>query len=331
MDAPTAWSERCRQLVEPIEEVCGRLPVASGPVALTRELARVLPEWRFRETLCRGGWYRLGGVVAEDGRRVADRLGEWAAEALDACGGDMGALFEEFADSALRATVLSGRSHFLVAPIPGGGATDFLQLELEDLQETGSHRLFQRERLPGTLDELVDCRCGAAGLCGDERCGVPLAAPRYRFRRLVHVGDVIARMRAQSLDLQPIHHFVADWEASSAASTVLCNHWVISLRDHLDRYRQTITRATPVPAVHGELPRLEAREDTSGLSLHGALTAYDRAVGYPMAWFFSLVCGQRVPHWVVSSVLADNAAGFSYLPERDLQIIRRWVHNPYYF
>lgn len=331
MDAPTAWSERCHQLADPILAACASVPVVSGPAAMARELSRVLPDWRFRETLCRGGWYRLGGVIAEDGRRVADNLGEWAASALDACGGDMVALFEEFADSALRATVLSGRTHYLVASVAGGGATDFLQLELEDLQETGSHRLFQRECLPGTLDELVDSRCAAAGQCGDARCGVPLGAARYRFRRLVHVGDAIARMRTQSLDVQPIHRFVADWEASSAAGAVLCNHWVIGLRDHLNRYRQIVTRATPIPAVHGELPRFEAREDASGLSLQGALTAFDRAVGYPMAWFFSFVCGQRVPHWVVSSVLADNAAGFSYLPERDLEVVRRWVHNPYYF
>lgn len=332
MNAPTAWSERCRLLAEPIVAACGSVPVASGPAAMARELSRALPDWSFREVLCRGGWYRLGGVIAEDGRRVADNLGEWAAQALDTCGGDMAALFEDFADSPLRATVLSGRTHYLVAAVAGGGATDFLQLELEDLQETGSHRLFRRERLPGTLDELIDCRCGAAGLCGDERCGVPLGAARYRFRRLVHVGDVLAGMRTQSLDAQPIHRFVADWEASSAgAGAVFCNHWVVALREHLDRYRQTLTRATPIPAVHGELPRFGAKEDASGLSLHGALTAYDRAVGYPMAWFFNLATGRRVPHGVASAVLADSAAGFSYLPERDLAVVRRWLHKPYFF
>lgn len=335
MNAPTAWSERCRLLAEPVIEACTVTPVAAGSAALAREIAKHLPDCSFREILCRGGWYRLGGVVGESGARIADHLEQWASDALDERQGDLASLLEDYAGSALRATRLSGRTHYFVAPSQGGASTDFLQLEIEDLQETYAQPLFGQTPAPGTLDELVDARCANCEGCNDTRCGMPLGSAHYRFRRLVHVGDRLARMRTQSLDAQPIHRFVADWDASSAGpASVFCNHWAIGLHEHLDRYRQTITRATPIAAYDGALPRFAAREGTTGLSLHNALTTFDRALGFPMAWYFCLLtgkAGKTIPHWVPSAVASDAAAGFSYLPERDLAVVKQWLHKPYTF
>ena len=335
MNAPTAWSERCRLLAEPIIEACSVTPVATGPAVLAREITKHLPDWSFRETLCRGGWYRLGGVVGESGSRISDKLEEWASDALDERGGELPILLEDYAGSALRATHFTGRTHYLVAPLPAGGSTDFLQLEIEDVQETYAQPIFDRAPSPTTLDELVDARCNTCEDCSDTRCGMPLGVAHYQFRRLTHIGDRLARMRTQSLEAQAIHRFVADWEASSAGfTTAFCNHWAIALREHLDRYKQTITRATPVAALNGELPRFNAKEGTSGLSLHSALTAFDRAVGYPLAWYFSMLTskgGKAIPHWLPSAVATDAAAGFSYLPERDLAVVKQWLHKPYAF
>ena len=335
MNAPTAWSERCRLLAEPIIEACTVTQVAAGPAALAREISKHLPDWSFRETLCRGGWYRLGGIVGESGSRIADNLEEWAEDALEERNGDLSILLEDYAESGLRATHMTGRTHYFVAASPQGGSTDFLQLEIEDLQETYAQPLFNREPLPTTLDELVDARCSPCENCSDNRCGMPLGTAHYQFRRLVHMGDVLAKMRTQSLDAQPIHRFVADWDASSAGpASAFSNHWAIALREHLDRYKQTLIRATPVATYDSALPRFTAREGTGGLSLHNALTAFDRALGYPMAWYFSLITGKAhkaIPHWVPSAVASDAAAGFSYLPERDLAIVKQWLHKPYTF
>lgn len=334
----TAWSERCRQLSEPIIEACAVTPVNAGSAQLAKAIGKHLPEWSFHETLCRGGWYRLGGVIGESGTRISDNVEEWASNALEERGGDLASLLEDYAGSMLRATHVTGRTHFLVAPARIGGTTEYLQLEVEDLQETYAPPLFQHTVAPALLDELIDSRCcsGDKGsstcTCDGQRCGTPLGVAQFRFRRLTHVGDLLARMRTQALEPQPIHRFVADWEASSAGTTAFCNHWVLALREHLDRYQQRITQATPVPAFVGELPKFEAREGTSGLSLQAALTRFDRAVGYPMAWFFSLVTARgdhAIPHWLPSAVAADAAAGFSYLPERDIGVIRKWLLKPY--
>lgn len=324
MNAPTAWTECCKTLAGPIVEACTVAAVSAGPAALAHEIGKRLADWPFRETLCRGGWYRLAGVVGPGGERIADNLEDWAASELDARDGDLTILQEDFTDSAYRATHFSGRTHYLVATA-GKGVADFLQLEIEDLQETTAHLLFDREPPPTSLDELVDAR-------GSHSHGAPIGLPYYTFRRLTHIGDMLNRMRTQALEPQPIHRFVTDWESSSASrSTAFCNHWVVALREHLDRYRQPITRAQPVPALNGAPPRFTARQGTSGLALNEALAAFDRQVGYPLAWYFHLLTTRAVPHWVAITAAEDASAGFSYLPERDLLLVRQWLHKPYGF
>lgn len=328
MNAPTAWTEFGKTMTAPIVEACSVAPVTAGPAALVREIGRQLPDWSFREVLCRGGWYRLGSLLAADGTRRAASLEDWASAELDQRDGDLAALLEDYADSGLTATRLAGRTHYLVAAT-GPGATDFLQLEIEDLQEFAGPPLFARDTLPVSLDDLLDPRTGSQA--GDA-AGTPLGLPTYRFRRLIHVGDSLTRMRTQSLEPQPIHRFVADWAASSAgAATAFANQWIIAFREHLDRYRQPIFRANPVPAINGEAARFPVRPGTQGLALRDALTAFDRAQGYPFAWFFHMLTSKAVPHWVATTVAEDAAVGWAYIAERDLAVVKAWLHKPYGF
>ena len=134
--SPSAWSERCRLLAPQIVDACAAVPASAGAVALSRDIRRRLPEWSFRETFCRGGWYRLGGIVFISGGRVADQLEQWATDSLAAHDGDLASLAAEYAESGLRATLISGRSHYFVAAVSGADSADFLQLEVEELQET---------------------------------------------------------------------------------------------------------------------------------------------------------------------------------------------------
>lgn len=324
MNAPTAWVEQCRGMAEAIVEACAVTPVAGGPGALTRELSRRLPAWRFREVLVRGGWYRLGALLDGAGQTIAPNLEDWASAELDARQGDLSALIEDFSGQPLFATRLAGRTHYLVAST-GPRADDFLQLEVEDLLELRTPLTFDPEQVPVSLDQLLDPRSGNAST-------VPLGLPTYRFRRILHVGDTLGRMRSQSLDPQPIHRFLSDWETSSAgAATAFDNQWIVALREHLDRYRQPVFRASPVPAINGEPSPFKVRAGTQGLALRDALQAFDRAQGYAFAWFFHMLTTKAVPHWVATTVAEDAAAGWAYVAERDLAVVKAWLHKPYGF
>ena len=322
MNAIPNWTERCKSLEAATVEACTRVSVAAGPGVLAKELSKLSPELHFRRTLCRGGWYRLGGVLAPDGSRVSDDLEGWAEQMLDSEHGDMGALLEEYGDSGLNATRLVGRTHYFVAQA-GDGPADFLQLEIEDLQEAISHSIFGRSPAPTQLEDLVDSHQGG-------QTGNPVGLPFYAFRRLVHVGELLGRIRAQQPTPQGINRFVEDWGKSSAgAATALSNQWVIAYREHLDRFRQNVVRANPVPALNGEPPIFTAMEGTRELALHDALMAFDRQAGYPFAWFFHMLTTKAVPHWVARQVVEDGMAGFAYMPRRDEDVVRNWLHAPY--
>lgn len=325
MNTSMTWPERCKALAADITEACTLTSVASGPAALTREIARRIPELPFREVLARGGWYRLGRVLDPGGREISSNLEDWATEELADRGGDVGQLLDDYFGQQLLATRFNGRTHYLVASA-GPGAADFLQLEVEDLQETEFHDLFGQSLTPTTLEELVDPRLPA------DHALKPIGLPRYAYRRVLHVGDTLARMRTQALEAQPIHRFVEDWTTSSAGSaTLLYNHWVFAISEHFDRFMQPVNRARPVCAINGQPPRLTLKEGTRGLALHDALAAFDRQAGYPFAWYFHMLTSKSVPHWVARTVAEDAVTGFAYLPEKDLKVVKDWLHHAYAF
>jgi len=320
MKESLAWSEYCKSLATPVVETCTKVPVSSGPGAFVKALGQALPDWKFRHAMSRGGWYRLGGIVDGNGQRLSDSLESWVEAALDERDGDIGQLIDDFAGQTLYATRLVGQTHYLVASA-GEETDDFLQLEIEDLQEMRVHRLFANE--PATLEELVDPR-------GSSDLQQPIGMPVYAFRRLQHIGAFLKRMLAQKPEPAPVHRMIEDWAKSSAGSTsTFYNHWVIATREHLDRYHQSVFRAQPIATLAGDAPEFDAAPGTSGLELYAALGHFDREAGYPLAWYFHMLTSKAVPHWVAQTVVEDALAGFAYLPQRDVDVVRSWLHRPY--
>lgn len=320
MNHNQGWIEYCKSLAPAIVETCAKTPVSAGPAGLVKALGQALPDWKFRHALGRGGWYRLGGVVDAAGQRVSDSLESWIENALDERDGDIASLIDDFAGQTLYATRLVGQTHYLVASA-GDGSADFLQLEIEDLQEMRAHQLFINE--PTTLEELVDPR-------GGKDTPLPIGLPFYAFRRIQHVANFLKRMLAQKPEPAAIHRMVEDWSKSSAGgASAFHNHWVIATREHLDRYHQPVFRAQPIATLAGDPPDFDADAGTSGLKLNEALSHFDREIGYPLAWYFHMLTTKAVPHWVAQTVVEDALAGFAYLPQRDVDVVRGWLHRPY--
>jgi hypothetical protein len=328
MNAPAVASPLpLTELTHALAEACVQVqvPVAQGPAGLARELARIAPRYAFREVLARGGWYRLGGVVDAAGRHVADDIERWAGEELAAHDDDLAALAADCAARALSATRLTGKTHYWVAR-GGDRAADFVQLEIEELQEVVCHALCADKEVPASIEDLVDPRDACPG--NQAALGVPF----YTLRRVTDIADFLAGMRAQKPEPQPIHRFLEAWENSSAGhATAFSNHWVLAVREHLDRFRQPVRAATPVAALNGAPPRFESGYGARGLQLAEALQRFDRQVGYPLAWFFHMLTTKSVPHAVATAVVEDYQGGFRYLPERDAQVVRDWLHRPYGF
>lgn len=284
---------------------------------------RIRPGCSFRYALNRGGWYRPGGVLASNGERIASHLENWAKTELESCGGEIDELVERYADSGLLVTRHSGRTHYFVASY-GLAPTDFLQLEVEELQEVLDRKLIDVERPPHDWQELTE------PLMPDVIEAQPVGAPHYRFRRLLDMRQILARVASNDGHTAGLTRLFAEWQLSSAAARGhLSDHWIVALREHLDRYRNPVLTASLISRHARALKPFHWNVELSGVEMSAQLQAFDRAAGYPSAWYFHLVAGSITPAKIAYAVACDLEAGFSYLPETEVALIKAWVAAPY--
>lgn len=284
---------------------------------------RIRPGCTFRYALNRGGWYRPGGIITADGTRIAESLGTWAKLELAACDGDMGELVERHADSGLLVTRHTGRTHYFVAAY-GPAPADFLQLEVEELQEVMDRKLIDKDKLPEDLQELTE------PIAPELLEAQAVSAPRYRFRRLIDMRQTVARATPADSRNVGLPRLLSEWAHSSAALRGhFSDHWIVALREHQDRYRNQAITASLVSRHARELKPFQWNLELSGLDMHAQLQAFDRAAGYTSAWYAHLIAGTITPPKVAYAVARDLEAGFSYLPETEAALLKNWVNAPY--
>jgi hypothetical protein len=284
---------------------------------------RIRPGCTFRYALNRGGWYRPGGIITADGTRIAESLGTWAKLELAACDGDMGELVERHADSGLLVTRHTGRTHYFVAAY-GPAPSDFLQLEVEELQEVMDRKLIDKDKLPEDLQELTE------PIAPELLEAQAVSAPRYRFRRLIDMRQTVARAIPADSRNAGLPRLLSEWAHSSAALRGhFSDHWIVALREHQDRYRNQAISASLVSRHARELKPFQWNLELSGPDMHAQLQAFDRAAGYTSAWYAHLIAGTITPPKVAYAVARDLEAGFSYLPETEAALLKSWVAAPY--
>ncbi|MEW5771263.1 MAG: hypothetical protein AB1831_12975 [Pseudomonadota bacterium] len=289
--------------------------------SLLLERARALmPACEFRFALTRGGWYRPGGVLRSDGERLTDDLESWA-EGEAAAAGDVGEWLESLLGQDLMVTRHAGKTHYFVAPF-GPGPADFLQLEVEEVQETLDRYLVNPDAPPYDLAELLE------PLAPTPLDAQPVGAPRYRFRRLSDLRQVVLRQPQPEGTPGPLARFLQEWGVREGQER-FCDHWLLGLREHVDRFRNAAVSATPVSRHARKLKPFHWEAGSSGLALADQVHAFDRAAGYPGAWYFHMVAGGLVPRDIAYALARDLDAGFSYLPELDTRLLIGWMKAPY--
>lgn len=278
---------------------------------------------KFEFALSRGGWYRTGGVIAADGSSLADSVEIWARDELADCMGDMGKLLDRHVESGLRVTRHTGRTHYFVAHY-GPAPADFLQLEVEELQEVQDRKLIDPNNPPDDLQELIDPVLPAL------LEAQPVAAPHYRFRRLLDMRQTLARLPSPYGQTSPMMRFLLEWSHSSAAVRgYFSDHWIVALREHRDRYHNPVLSASLISRHARALKPFQWNTEQSGVEMGAQLHAFDRAAGYPSAWYFHLVSGVITPPKIAYAVLHDLEAGFCYLPDSDAALLQSWAASPY--
>ena len=318
-----------QQLIAEIEASSPR-PHQSALLAVGE---RLIPNCPCHFALTRGGWYRAGGLIRADGDRLADNLNDWLTQEMDACGDDLNEFFDRHADKDLLVTRHTGRTHYFVVPY-GPEPAEFLQLEVEELQEVLDRKLWDPDAPPGDPLELGE---PIKPLLAQPQV---VGKPYYRFRRLTDIRHVISRLPAPIGDLHPLDRFLHEWRASRTGTQIgdgtrgcsgkhFSEHWVIALREHHDRYNNVLLNATPVSLHARQLKSFQWNETLTGLEAGRQFEAFDRAAGYTGAWYFHLITSGLTPRNMAFTALHDIEAGFGYLGDLDTALLYGWLHKPY--
>jgi hypothetical protein len=180
--------------------------------------------------------------------------------------------------------------------------------------------------MPDTVEELID---PVSPIKIDP---TPLGPAYYQFRKAWNIAHAHERMVASSYaDSLMVLRFLKEWQASSAANRTFCSAFVLRLTDYKDRFGDKRLQATPLSTHVRTLPPFPEGAER-GTDLARFLTSFDRAVGYPMAWYFHLVSGaQPLLDGIARAVHEDISGAYDYLPERDGAVLKSWIANPYMF
>ncbi|PVV15476.1 MAG: hypothetical protein B6D72_02170 [gamma proteobacterium symbiont of Ctena orbiculata] len=305
---------------EHLVELCNQISAIDGKERLEEALASTLQGLDLKGTMTRGGWHRLGGVVDGNHAPVASNLTKWVDETAD---GDLEELFFNYRDSGYFVTQLAGKSHYFTAAT-GDRPHQFVQIEVEELQEVIERPLIDRDWYPDNLEDFLD------PLDYPRLDPEPVTPPFYRFRRIMEIDKLLDGQAEGTRNLSSLRRFFNDWGESSAGETGnFCRQWVLLLRDYQDTYGESRIDAKPITVLHGRLPELPDGEQLTGASLANAIHGYDRLAGYPFAWFFHMLSSKSSNYAVAEAVLRDQMGAYDYLPARDLKVLRRWEERPY--
>lgn len=310
-------------LPEPLELAtrCENAKPGDHGQGLVTALQPLFSGLRLRHALTRGGWHRLGGVVDAAHQPVSNNIRQWAEEES---GGDVDALIARYADAGYFATHIAGKTHFLVAST-GEAPEDFIQIEVEELQEEVERILIDNDWQPDDIEEFLDPM--DYPLLEPE----PVGEPGYLFRRIFSIPELVAGFDPKEVEGVPgkFRRFLNEWTASSAAQSSFCEHWLFAVRETLDSDGDSAYSAKPV-STHAAGPEAaKALQGLTGAELAKGIQRFDKTLGYPMAWYFFLVTHSAVSHDLASRILDDHADDYAYLAKKDLDLLEGWLDRPY--
>ena len=307
--------------IDDVNNICNSTPVTSDHSLLLQKILRLFPHWSFAHALTRGGWHRPGGVVAAEGERITNNVRGWIEKEF---GNDLQQLTDRYADAGYIATSLSGKTHYFVAQT-GDAAQDFVQLEVEELQEVTDHVMFSSESAPDSIEDLID------PLNVEKLPADLLGAPVYLFRRITPVAEFISGYSTErNKQLANLQRFMHDWDCSSARENgAFCRHWVLSLREHMDAWGEPVAQIKPVNICVNNTASIKIENEQRGIQLARLVNDFDHDIGYPMAWYFFMLTSSKVPYQLAEAIHKDLMGAYDYLPAKDVKVLKDWIAKPY--
>lgn len=313
-----------RILGQELAGLCKSTPATPDDALLLAALRAHYPDLDFRLTRSDDEWYRIGGIVDARGDRLARDISEWAERAYLECGRNYRTLLRYCRENGLMATRHLGRTLYLVVAL-GETAQDFLQVEIDRVQEVRDRLLVGADGAPADLEELID------PLEPVEVEPEPLGPVVYVYRRKTEAAVFMAELDRHHAGKHPAGRFMDDWNRSSAGrNRPFCHEFNLKLHRHRGRYGERKMDVGVMAVQPQVLPLMEHHSTKKGTALQAALAHFDRQAGFPFAWYFYMVAKRYVPPLLAESVHRDLDGDFAYLPHRDAAVLRDWIADPYF-
>ncbi|PKM36309.1 MAG: hypothetical protein CVV06_11700 [Gammaproteobacteria bacterium HGW-Gammaproteobacteria-10] len=306
-----------------IADCCKNLIPGQNDDLLLNQLRALIPNHPVRLAWVGDEWYRIGGIVDANNRRIAGDLIEWSERTFIECGQNLQLLIEYARDHRLIATRQSGQSLFFVVQT-GDKAEEFTLIEIDKTREVLDRLLVNEREPPEDLEEFIDPLNPATVE------SIAVSSSRYHYRRKTDIQLFMNAIKEHHAIEQPVQRFIEDWNRSSAGQKHhLSTDWLIRPAQYTGRYGEQIVNAEIINIQQNRLPYLEDLAGKKGNSLSGLLNRFDRQAGYPFAWFFYMIKGKLVSPYNAQAVYKDISGDFAYLPQRDEAVLRDWAADPY--
>jgi len=306
-----------------LSDLCKNLIPAHNAATLLSKLQDLFGDRPVRLARISDDWYRIGGVVDSNGKRIAHDLTEWVERTFIECGQNFQTLIEHASEQHFIATKQTGNTLYFVIET-GKNADDFILLEIDKTNEMSDRLLINEDVLPEDLEDIIDPFTPAL----IESFNVGHA--RYQYRRKTDIKSFMETLNKHHIEKHPVQRFMDDWNHSTASdSTLFCQDWIIRPFHHTGRYGEQIINAEIINLRTKQLQHLEDLAGKQGNSLHSLLTRFDKQAGYPFAWFFYMVKGKLVSPHNGEAVYHDITGDFAYLPQRDEAVLKSWIATPY--
>ncbi len=305
-----------------LSELCKNLIPGQDDSLLLTKIQAMLPDRPLRLARTGDEWYRIGGVVDGEGRRISNDLIEWVDRTFLECGQNFQTLIDFAREQNLIATRQIGRTLYFVIET-GAKAEDFILLEIDKTQEVSDRLLINEDCLPESQEDIID------PLTPANIESFNFGHSRYQYRRKTDIKLFMETLNRHHSEEHPVQRFMDDWNRSSAAKHIFCKDWLVRPYQHTGRYGEQIINAEIINIQSQRLPHLEDLVGKHGNSLNLLLSRFDRHAGYLFAWFFYMLKGKLVSPHNGEAVFRDISGDFAYLPERDEAVLRDWIASPY--
>jgi len=299
--------------------------------SLLTALQERIPDFAFRLIAVRDGFYSQPGIIDRDGNRVSNSLDVWIDNELAEANGDANKVWIRHKHEGLIKTAWVGEMLYLTAP-SGPEADDYLQLEIMCEQEMTVQTLFNSDPIwvPEDRHDLVFGNCSYFS-----DCRRTLLSPfRYQFDRLTNIQPYLQNLAKKAIDWRDQEssavRLFRDWQESTPgiSGNRYCDHWFAKLGRH-----QPSLIPQWADADGGlELPEIFPDCCASPYGVMESLIEFDAHAGYPFAWYFYMLHGNRIGSnagSIIAEAIEDGK--MKPLPECDEQVLLRWNNQKYGF